>query len=174
MSCSELRDRLRKGDRRSVGAAGAVADLVRQDAALLPQLIDLLDDNDEAVVAHAAHAMMQIALDGPARFDPFVDPLLARLEQLRQWEIGEQLPKILVRTKLSEEQVERLAGIFSANINARSNIVAACSLQGMVDLACDRLIERRLAEQALDTALASKRKALAARARQLRKIVSRL
>ncbi|MEX3009133.1 hypothetical protein [Hoeflea sp. TYP-13] len=170
----ELRDRLMEGDRRVVGAAGAVADQVRQDATLLPELIALLDDGDKAVVAHAAHALMQLAADEPARFDPFADGLLDRLETLNQWEIGEQLPKILVRTALTNVQVQRLAGILKSNTNAKSNIVAACSLQGIVDLACDRRIDPAIAVKCLETALASDRKALAARARQLQKFVSRL
>ncbi|MCP4317151.1 MAG: hypothetical protein GY789_14345 [Hyphomicrobiales bacterium] len=171
---SQLRDRLKEGDRRIVGAACAVADQVRQDATLLPHLIKLLDDDDTAVVAHTAHALMQIAMDEPARFDPFVESLLDRLEQPRQWEIGEQLPKILVRAALTDAQVERLFGVLAANTRNKSNIVAACSLQGIVDLACDRRIEPQMAEKTLAAALTSDRKALSARARRLLKIVSKL
>ena len=171
---ANLRDRLKEGDRRVVGAAGAVADQVRQNAALLPELISLLDDDDEAVVAHTAHALMQAAMERPALFDPFVDTLLDRLAAPKQWEIGEQLPKILVRAALSDAQAARLFGILKANIHNRSNIVAACSLQGIVDLAGDGRITVAAAEEALAVALSSERKALAARARRLQKTVSRL
>lgn len=170
---SPLRDRLEEGDRRVVGAAGAVADQVRRDPVLLSGLIDLLDDTDTAVVAHSAHALMQISQSNPALFDPFVETLLERLAAPAQWEIGEQLPKILVRSRLSDAQAQRLFGILQTNTLNRSNIVAACSLQGIVDLARDGRVDRAAAEQALDTALHSDRKALAARARRLKSELQR-
>ncbi|WP_419913324.1 hypothetical protein [Hoeflea sp.] len=166
-----MRDRLMDGDRREVGAAGSVADQVIQDDTLLPQLIALLEDDNTAVVAHAAHALMQVAMTAPARFDPHVDRLLDHLEALPQWEIGEQLPKILVRTALSDAQARRLADILEANTHNRSNIVAACSLQGLVDLAGDQRIETERAVRMIDAALSSDRKALAARARRLQKVL---
>lgn len=166
---TNLRDRLEEGDRRVVGAAGAVADQVRQDPGLLPELIELLDDTDPAVVAHTTHAMMQLGLSDPSLFDPFVETLLDRLADPAQWEIGEQLPKILVRTRLSDSQVQRLYSILQNNSNNRSNIMAACSLQGIVDLARDGRIDRNGAERALEAALKSDRKALSARARRLQK-----
>ncbi len=164
-----LRDRLEEGDRRVIGAAGAVADTVRRNPDRIAELIGLVDDDDTAVVAHTAHAMMQIAQDEPALFDPFADTLLDRLEALRQWEIGEQLPKILVCLPLTDNQAERLYDILCANIQDRSNIVAACSLQGIVDLARDGRVDRGRAQAALNAALGSHRKALAARARRLQK-----
>ncbi|MEM6461352.1 MAG: hypothetical protein AAF724_05495 [Pseudomonadota bacterium] len=164
-----LRDRLSEGDRRVVGAASAVADEVRQNGHLLPVLIELLEDEDTAVVAHAAHALMQISTAEPALFDAHVMRLLGLLADPKQWEIGEQLPKILSRATLTSEQADRLARVLAANVENKSNIVAACSLQGFVDLALDGRIERSMAEQMLDAALGSDRKALAARARQLRK-----
>ncbi|MDA4847765.1 hypothetical protein [Hoeflea poritis] len=169
MTAQILRDRLKEGDRRVAGAAGAVADLVKGDPELLGALIGLLDDEDAAVVAHTSHALMQIAQDRSSLFDPFADALLDRLEQLRQWEIGEQLPKILVCLPLTDQQADKLCEILSANIQNRSNIVAACSLQGIVDLARDGRIESARARGVLDEALRSDRKALSARARRLQK-----
>ena len=87
-------------------------------------------------------------------------------------EIGEQLTKILVRVLLSDRQVARLYDILSSNIQNRSNIVAACALQGIVDLACDGRVERARAQSVLDAALRSERKALSARARRLQKQLS--
>ena len=62
----------------------------------------------------------------------------------------------------------RVLVVLQANTLNRSNIVAACSLQGIVDLARDGRVDRSEAEDALETALRSDRKALAARARRLK------
>ncbi len=163
-----LRDRLAEGDRRVPGAAGTVADGVLSDNTLLADLVALLDDDDPVIVSHAAHAAMQVSSRNPALFDPFVDRLVALLQALKQWELGEQLPKILVRCSLTEEQARRISDILLVNLESRFNIVAACSLQGLVDLTADGRLDRAVGEDALDRALASPRKALSARARRLR------
>ncbi len=168
---ARIRDRLAEGDRRTPGAAGAIADLIDQRPDRLPDLIVCLDDTDPVVVSHAAHAAMQLSGRKPSLFDAHVEGLISRLKSPTIWEIGEQLPKILVRSKLTARQCARLAQILTDNLDNRSNIVAACSLQAIVDLTRDGRIDRELARTALDRALASERKALAARARNLAKAV---
>ena len=167
-----LRDHLARGDRRTTDAAGAVAGIVAQQPDLLPELIACLGDSDPAVVAHAAHAAMQLSERQPSLFDPHVDTLMAVLQSAGPWEIGEQMPKVLVRSRLSSQQCARLAEILLHNLDHRANIVAACSLQGLVDLAQDGRIDRTIARQAIDRALNSDRKALSARARRLQKQVA--
>lgn len=139
------------------------------DHALIPDLIALLDDGDPVVVSHAAHAAMQIAQKNPSVFDPHVRHLITLLQALRQWEIGEQLPKILTACKLTAAQAREIADILLVNLESQFNIVAACSLQAIVDLASDERIDGEQADQALERALASPRKALSARARKLQK-----
>ena len=168
-SVPRLRDRLAESDRRLPGAAGSVAGLVIDDPDLVGELIACLDNADPAVVAHAAHAAMQVSARRPSLFDIHIEGLIVRLKALKQWEIGEQLPKILVRLPLSSEQAGRLYGILCINLESRFNIVAACSLQAVVDLAGDGLIDAARARETLDRALASDRKALSARARKLQK-----
>lgn len=166
---SWLRDRLGEGDRRVPGAAGAVADAVLSDHALMPDLIAYLNDDDPVIVSHAAHAAMQIAKKNPSLFDPHVGQLITLLQALRQWEIGEQLPKILTGCKLTAQQAREIADSLLINLESQFNIVAACSLQAIVDLASDEQIDGAKADQALERALASPRKALSARARKLQK-----
>lgn len=173
-SGSWLRDRLQEGDRRVPGAAGTVADGVHSDHALLPELISLLDDDDPAVVSHAAHAAMQVSSKDPALFDPHVGQLIDLLRNLKQWEIGEQVPKILTGCRLTAQQAADFSDILMVNLESRFNIVAACSLQALVDLASDGRIDRAKGIAAIERALDSPRKALSARARKLQKVLNRL
>ena len=165
----DLRDRLSEGDRRLPAGAGAVADLILANTCLVPELVSLLSDTNPAVVSHAAHAAMQISARDPSLFDAHVEPLIELTRALPQWEIGEQLPKVLVRCRLSPEQAERLADALKANVDSQYNIVAACSLQGLVDLALDERINAVVARSAVSRAMVSPKKALSARARKLRK-----
>ncbi|MCR9134708.1 MAG: hypothetical protein NXI27_01835 [Alphaproteobacteria bacterium] len=169
-----MRDRLQEGDRRIPGAAGAVTDSVLSDHSLIPELVALLDDDDPAVVSHAAHAAMQVSSKDPALFDPHVGQLIDLLRKLKQWELGEQLPKLLTGCRLTAQQAAEVHDILTVNLESRFNIVAACSLQALVDLASDGRIDRAAGRAAIDRALVSPRKALSARARKLQKILNRL
>ncbi|MBO6538627.1 MAG: hypothetical protein JJ969_04435 [Rhizobiaceae bacterium] len=163
----KLRQRLALGDRKEVGEAGAVAREVLDDPALTRPLVDLLEDVDEAVVAHAAHVVMQVGKDAPQLFEPHADRLLSLLRTCSQWEIGEQLPKVLVVIPLDDDQTQQLADMLVAQIDAKSNIAAASALSGLAELAQTGRIGEDVARSAIGTALASPRKALAARARRI-------
>lgn len=164
---ASIRDRLSEGDRRETDASDIVAAMALTDFKVLGTVLNCLDDLDPVVVSHAAHALMQVGKKHPELFDSHSDFLLERLAKPKQWEIGEQLPKILVRTHLSERQVEVLAKTLETNLASKWSIVAACSLQAIVDLAMSGRIDAQRAKIHLDKAICSDRKALAARARLL-------
>jgi hypothetical protein len=162
-----LRERLAEGDRKTLGEASSVAREVLDDPALVRPLVDCLDDADAAVVAHAAHAMMQAGGDRPELFQPYSDRLLAVLSRCSQWEIGEQLPKVLAAMPLDDDQTQQLADILVRQTASPSNIAAASALSGLAELAASGRIPASIAEEEIEKALASPRKALAARARRI-------
>jgi len=162
-----MRDRLKQGDRREVGAAGSIADAVRENPALLGSLIAFLDDDDPILVAHSAHALMQVSRTDPSMFGGHVDCLLRHLSGTRQWEIGEQVPKILTKTRISDNQLASLVHCLEINLDNTSTIAAASALQAIVDLVRAGRFDGQRAKALLDEARSSDRKALAARARRL-------
>ena len=164
---SGLRQRLALGDRKEVGEAAAVAREVLDDPLLVRPLVDLLEDADEAVVAHAAHVVMQVGRDAPTLFVPYADRLLSILRACGQWEIGEQLPKVLAGIELDDDQTQQLADLLAAQVDAKSNIAAASALTGLAELARTGRIGDDIARGAINAALASPRKSLAARARRI-------
>lgn len=164
-----LKKRLSEGQRGEIGAAALVARDILDTPGMTGMVISALEDDNPAIVAHAAHALMQVSLDEPAIFNTHAGRLLDLLEGGAQWEIGEQLPKILVRCSLSSAQTARLASALHCNLQNRSNIVAACALSGLATLAERGAIDGHMFDAAIEAALNSPRKALAARARRLRK-----
>ncbi|MEP3745173.1 MAG: hypothetical protein ABJN13_04875 [Nitratireductor sp.] len=162
-----LRDRLAENARGEIGQACAVARELLDCPARLDELVALLGDEDATVVAHAAHAAMQVALDRPDLFEGRAERLMTLLARPGPWERGEQIPKILARLDLDAGQAARLAEILAAKLDERSTIAAASALSALVDLARAGRIEAAVARRAHSLALASPRKALAARARRL-------
>lgn len=169
-----LRDLLAQGRRGETGHATTIArDVLDAPGFLLP-LLDLLDDADPAVVAHAAHAVMQVAADRPDLFQPHADRLIDRLDPPAQWEIGEQLPKIVCELDLTPVQAARLAAVLEGRLEDRSAIAAASALSALVRLAERGLADPARVRGAHAAALASSSKALAARARRMARVVQRL
>ena len=164
---SRLRDRLAEGTRGEIGNATEIAREIIEFPGLLHALIELLDDPDGLVVSHGAHAAMQVAVDRPDLFDGHVDRLLDLLERSLHWEIGEQVPKILVLQDLSGAQMARFQALLEHKLGGRSAIAAASALSALVDLAARGAVDAAVARNAHETALRSSSKALAARARQL-------
>ncbi len=163
-----LKEQLAQGQRGEIGAAASVARDIIETPRLVEPVIAALEDGDPAIVAHAAHALMQVSLDEPTIFDAHVEKLLNLFEAGSQWEIGEQLPKILVRCTMSDVQIGRLAQALKGKLQNKSNIVAACALSGLAALAERGAIGGDVLDTAIEEALNSPRKALAARARRLR------
>ncbi len=130
-------------------------------------MIDCLADSDKAVVSHGAHAIMQIGGSRPDLFDDHIDRLTDILERCVVWEIGEQLPKILVETQLSRDRAIRLEQILIVRIDGKSNIAAASALTALNRLAERGLIGGDKVRDLIIDAAKSPRKALAARARRL-------
>lgn len=162
-----LRDVLGSGDRKEVGRTTEVALEVLDNPAMLPDLLSCLSASDETVISHAAHAVMQIGAEDNQLFQPHVDQLIHTLEHRTQWEIGEQLPKVICELDLTPEQVDRLVPVLVAQIDDKSAIAAACALSGLKRLGDRGLISAKAVEGQLATALQSPRKAVAARARRL-------
>lgn len=162
-----MRQRLANGDRKEVGEASSVAREVLDDPALVRALVDCLEDQDAAVVSHAAHALMQVGGDAPALFEPYADRLLIILKRCSQWEIGEQLPKVLSVMQLDDDQTQQLADLLVVQTANTSNIAAASALSGLAELAVTGRIDEATAREQLEKALHSERKALAARARRI-------
>ncbi len=163
----QVRQRLANGDRKEVGEASSVAREVLDDPSLVRSLVDCLEDEDTAVVSHAAHVLMQVGGDAPALFQPYADRLLLILRRCSQWEIGEQLPKVLSVMQLDDDQTQQLADTLVVQTANKSNIAAASALSGLADLGATGRIDEAIAREQLDKALRSERKALAARARRI-------
>ena len=153
-----MRDLLATGSRGEVGEAAAIARICLDDPPSTRVLVALLEDDNPAVVAHAAHALMQVARDSPGSLQPALPQLLIHLEKNRQWEIAEQLPKVLVRLKLDDTEVSRLLGLLEDLLDGSSAIGAASALTAIVDLAQQDRVDGTVAEQAIRRALASPRK----------------
>ncbi|WP_020593510.1 hypothetical protein [Kiloniella laminariae] len=165
----QLRELLAVGDRKAIGRASEVAFLVRAEPELLSELLGCLKAGDTTVCSHAAHALMQIALEQPDLIQPYRKRLLAETCLVDQWEIQEQLMKILPLLHWTKGEQEAVLNLVRGNLGHKSAIVRTCALQALYDFS--RLDRTLLAElkKLLQQMMDSGAKSSQARARKLLK-----
>ncbi|MEZ5811482.1 MAG: hypothetical protein R3D45_08705 [Rhizobiaceae bacterium] len=162
-----LRLALGAGDRRALGHATEIARQTLDNPLLVPDLLACLCDDDETVVSHAAHAVMQVGAQTPGLFQPHAAAMIDILDRRAQWEIGEQLPKVLAELDYDAARAERLLAVLRRLAAGPSAIAAASALSAVGRLAERGIVVRQVFELLIADALRSPKKAVAARARRL-------
>ncbi len=127
-------NKLTGGDRRSVGAAAEVAAEVLRNEGLMEELFAGLLFDDPILRSRTAHALMQVAGQRPDLVQPYKDRILEEVAPLEQWEVREQICKILPALALSPTDIDRVLRLFQAYLEDRHSIVKTCAMQGMADL----------------------------------------
>ena len=158
---------LAEGARNEVARAGDVAAAAISHPELIPHLIEALGNADAAIVSHAAQALLKLARLDIGCLLPYRAALITAFE-LEQWEIQEQVAKILPLLELDTAALARvMTRIDTIFLTSESSIARTCAMQAAVDLAQKHPTLRRDAGLMLTVALTSGSKAMQARARQL-------
>lgn len=168
MSKAQLISMLSEGERKAIARSGEVAQMVLVTPSLLSPLIQALESEDTVIVAHASHALFSVFKAGPNLLNDWVVDLV-RLYHRSQWEILEQLGKILPAIVTAQSDVRAVAARAEAIFHTSgSGIARTCALQCLVDLAQAHSALMPTARAILVAAQNSDSKALQARARRLK------
>jgi len=134
-SSNKLLNRLRGGDRRSIGESNEVAALVLTRPALFPQLMQGLWNPDPLVRMRAADAAEKVSLRRPSLLQPFKAKLLGLLEEATQQELRWHLAQMIPRLHLSKKDLVRAGLALRHYLSDPSSIVKTSVMQAMADLA---------------------------------------
>ncbi|MGB6690712.1 MAG: hypothetical protein WBE76_22990 [Terracidiphilus sp.] len=129
-----IRDMLSGGDRRSIGRADEVADLVRRQPRKAAGLVECLWDFDRTVVARAANALEKASREHPSILSPYKDALLGLMVEAEQKELRWQLALMIPRLQLTAAECARAAAILENWLEDSSSIVKTFAMQGLADL----------------------------------------
>jgi hypothetical protein len=122
------------GDRRSIGRADEIADLVHCRPKHLPELIKCLWDPDPLVRMRAADAAEKVSRDKAILMQRYKGPLIGLLAEATQQEVRWHLAVIIPRLELTRSDCRRVAGILRQYLADRSSIVKTSAMQGLADL----------------------------------------
>lgn len=132
---NNLLNRLRGGDRRSIGRSSEVAELVLNRPVLFAELIRGMYAADPLVRMRAADAAEKVSRKQPDLLKPFKGQLLRLLEEAGEQELRWHLAQMLPRLPLTSKERSRAATILRSYLQDTSSIVKTCAMQALADLA---------------------------------------
>lgn len=122
------------GDRRSIGRADEVVELIKQQPNRLDQLLACLSDDDSRVLMRAADAAEKISREDAGSLQPHKKLLLRLLSEAKQQELRWHLALIIPRLRLTPSERRNTADRLQEYLDDRSSIVKTFALQGLTDL----------------------------------------
>jgi hypothetical protein len=128
-------ERLRGGDRRSIGRAEQVAEAASRTPALFAELFEGLREASPLIRMRAADAMEKATRTRPELLQPWKGPLLETVSPLKQKEVRWHVAQMLPRLALTAVEQRRAVRILLGYLADASSIVKTSSMQALVELA---------------------------------------
>lgn len=154
-------------DRRSIGRAERVAEMVRGNPRLFPKLIAGLWYTDPVVRMRAADAAEKVTREHPELLSTHKKELLGLLAEERQQEVRWHLAVMVPRLALNAKERQFSVASLQSYLQDRSSIVRTFALQGMADLAAMDADIRAAVIELLQEATQRGTPAMKARSRKL-------
>jgi hypothetical protein len=136
MSRKNILALLEGGDRRTIGRADSIAEIVVKEPTLFPKLMTGLWSESPLVRMRAADAAEKVTRENPALLQPFKKELLGLLAESTQQELRWHLAVMIPRLALNTAERKLAASLLNSYLEDRSSIVKTFALQGLTDLAC--------------------------------------
>jgi hypothetical protein len=127
--------KLAGGDRRSIGRANEVVELVLNDPTLLESIFDGMLSPDPVVRMRAADVVEKVSARRPDLVQPLVGRLLAEAARIDQQEVQWHVAQILPRLRMTEAQRRRAEALLLGYLRAPSSIVKVSAMTALANLA---------------------------------------
>lgn len=157
------------GDRRSLGRAAEVLELVRALPERLGELVELLWDSDAVVQMRAADCLEKLSLEPQFDLRSYSAELLGLMAESSQQEVRWHLALMAPRLRLSAAEIRRAVAILEGYLEDRSSIVKTCAMQGLWELS---LQDSGLRSQVLELVRQAARNGTAAMRARARKLMA--
>jgi HEAT repeat protein len=164
---SDILDKLRGGDRRSIGQANEVVGDVLEDPSLFGRLFEGVLDDDPIVRMRAADAIEKLTIEHPEWLKPHKRKLLGPIAAIDQQEVRWHVAQLLPRLDLTELQRRKAVDVLLAWLGDASAIVRTFALQALADLAEQDPRLRRRVTKLLKEGLGADSAAVRSRSKKL-------
>jgi hypothetical protein len=160
-------EKLKGGDRRSIGRANEVVRQVLRTPALLGELFKGMRSGDALVRMRAADAAEKVSAQRPDLLQRYKRSLLNTIANIDQQEVRWHVAQMIPRLNLTPTERVRAVGILFAYFSLKSKIVRTFALQALVSLSYNDPDLRRRVVKILRDVIETGSPALRARGRKL-------
>ncbi len=134
---NDILEKLRGGDRRSIGRADEVVGDVLGNPTLFDAVFQGMFNDDPVIRMRAADAIEKITGQHPEYLRPYKTVLLRQIAAVEQQEVRWHVAQMIPRLELSEEEHRQAIEILWGYLDDKSNIVKTFSMQALADLAAE-------------------------------------
>ena len=128
-------ERLKGGDRRSIGKSNEVVAMVLKEPRLFDALFSGLFADDPVIRMRSADAAEKITAVHPEYLVPYKTSLLKSLANVGQAEVRWHVAPMLARLPLSKSEQAAVIDVLTGYMNDHSSIVKTTAMQALYDLA---------------------------------------
>lgn len=133
---SNIIDKLKSGDLRSIGKVKEVVENILQDNALFEAVFNAISNEDAGVRMRASDAIEKVSRVCPQNLQPFKHELIHVISKIEQQEVRWHVAQMLPRLALEGNEIAQVVDLLTSWAdNSKSNIVKVNSLQSLADLA---------------------------------------
>jgi hypothetical protein len=128
-------EKLKGGDRRSIGRSNEVAREVLENPALFPELFSGMLHEDPVVRMRSADAAEKVTETQPELIQPYKVQLLRGISKFSEKEVRWHVAQMLPRLKLTRSERDEAVEVLLGYLKDKSSIVKTFSMQALADLA---------------------------------------
>jgi HEAT repeat protein len=138
-------DKLRGGDRRSIGRSNEIAQQIAKSPKLFAEVFAAILDADPLVRMRAADAIEKASAVYPALLQPHKRIILNKIAVIPQQEVRWHVAQMLPRLKLTPKERDHAGSILFDYLEDKSSIVKTSSMQALSDFAqTDSRLRKRI------------------------------
>ena len=132
---SDILDKLKGGDRRSIGRADEVVAEVLDNTTLFDDLFSGMQHDNPLVRMRSANAVEKITALHPDFLEPYKTTIIEEVAPIDQQEVRWHVAQMVPRLELRETEVNEVSDILFGYLDDDSKIVKTFSMQALADLA---------------------------------------
>jgi hypothetical protein len=132
---SNIVEKLRGGDRRSVGRSDEVAQEISANPKLFAQVLAAVLDANPLTRMRAADAIEKASAISPKLLQPHKRIILRKIAVIPQQEVRWHVAQILPRLKLTPKERDQAVSILFDYLEDKSSIVKTFAMQALADFA---------------------------------------
>jgi hypothetical protein len=128
-------ERLKGGDRRSIGRSDEMVQEVLANLALFPAVFFGMLHDDPLVRMRSADVAEKVTANRPELLRPYKAQLLRVISNFPEKEVRWHVAQMIPRLRLTRSERDEAVGLLLGYLKDESRIVKTCSMQALADLA---------------------------------------